>query len=511
MSREVKIIIVVVLALIIAKVILLLLGRKERQDTQIFILWTMLLAASALTKSIFAVLGLIILIKFFYLKNDQEKNITAYFALWAILPFHYVITNFPTPSLPLMGANYQRLLTLVWVAPLLPTLLSQARESQRKVIFDLPFLIFLILAVKLEFSPKFEFPPTVITSIKSTMNLTIDYVIPYFVIVTWANSWARVKKILWALFLGALVFAILAFVEAFKGWNIFHELGYEGMKSVRTYSDYRGFLRTKVTFPDPLSYGVYGIMMLGVAVAILFRSKRKILVSLFVLLLFLGTIYLTHSRGDWVGAAFMVVFFLFFRMRTFSRLFYIFVLVITIPVVGLLQSEHFATGTRLGIDDVDQFGSFEYRKKLFLGMLEILPRHPWFGNSMYKAEPEMQALVTGQGIVDPVNTYMKIAVERGLIALFFFLFVIIRSINTGLRYIKYGFSRNNLVWVHVGAALAALVSGMAIALTFTSFFATIVVYFWIAMGIARAMQLNLEKRLVIRAEKLSDEWEVSRA
>jgi len=198
-------------------------------------------------------------------------------------------------------------------------------------------------------------------------------------------------------------------------------------------------------------------------------------------------------------------------MRTLSRLFYISVLVITIPVVGLLQSEHFATGTQLKLDDIDNVGTFEYRQKLFLGMLEILPRHPWFGNSMYKAEPEMQALVQGQGIVDPVNTYMKIAVESGLIALFFFLFVIIRAINTGLRYIRYGFSRNNLLWVHVGAALAALLSGMAIALAFTSFFATIVVYFWFAIGIARAMQLNLEKRLVIRAEKLSEEWEISRA
>lgn len=507
MSEEVKIIIVVALALICAKIILLLLGRNKRGDTQIFLIWLMLLAASALTHSIFAVLGVIIFIKLFYLKNDQEKSITAYFTLLAVLPFHYFISDFPTGSLPLMVANYQRLLTLVWIVPLLPMLISQARYSHRRVIFDLPFLIFVILAVKLEFSPRYEFPPTTIASIKGTINLIIDFVIPYFVIATWANSWVRVKKLFIALFLSALVLAILGYVEALKGWNVFVQLPFTGMRSVTQFADYRDFLRIKTTFPDPISYGIFGIMTLGIALALIFRSKRKVLIRLFVLLVFLGVIYGTQSRGDWIGAAFLIVFFLFFRMRTFPRFFYISVLVITIPIVGLLQSEHFATGTQVGLDDVDKTGNFEYRKQIALGMLEILPRYPLFGNSMYKAEPEMQALIQGQGIVDPVNTYLTIGVERGLIALFFFLFVIIRSINTGLRYIKYGFLRNNLVWVHVGAALTAFLAGMAIALAFTSFYETLVVYFWIAMGIGRAMQLNLEKKLVIRAEKSPQEWE----
>ena len=85
MGNEIKVIILVVLALITAKVLLLLSGRNKASDTHMFILWSLLLASSALTHNIYAVLGMIILIKLFYLKNDQDKNIPAYFALWAVL------------------------------------------------------------------------------------------------------------------------------------------------------------------------------------------------------------------------------------------------------------------------------------------------------------------------------------------------------------------------------------------------------------------------------------------
>ena len=209
-----------------------------------------------------------------------------------------------------------------------------------------------------------------------------------------------------------------------------------------------------------------------------------------------------------IAAATLPVLFMFFRMRTYSKVFYIIMLVVTIPTVGLLQSEKFATGLHVDTDNVDEYGTFEYRRRLFLAQMEILPRNFWFGNSLYKAEPEMQELIQGQGIIDPVNTFSTMAVERGMISLVFFIFILLRGVWTGFGYIRYGFAVGNQIWVNFGAALSATIISMSIALATTSFLNSAVML-WLLMALARAMQLNLKKRLEIREQKQSEAWELA--
>lgn len=62
-----------------------------------------------------------------------------------------------------------------------------------------------------------------------------------------------------------------------------------------------------------------------------------------------------------------------------------------------------------------------YRQDLFTQSLIVIKRYPLFGSTKYLEEPEMQQLIQGEGIIDIVNTYIQIALEYGLLALFLYL------------------------------------------------------------------------------------------
>lgn len=487
---------IVVFVTIVAKALLIMIGRNKREDTNLLVIWALIEATAVFTHSIHLILFVLIGVKFFYLKNDLQKNITAYFALWAVLPFNYIV-NFPLPSIPLLPVNYQRLALIIWILPILPAIYDEARSSGRKAIFDLPVLFLFCMAVVQSFSDTYSdagFERTTISSIKSVMKFALDIVIPYFLIVHWASSWARLKALFFAIMLSGLALSVFSIFEALTNWNIFRSMGLKGMGWVSGYAPYREFLRAKATFPESIAFGFYIIFSMGITIAVLLRSKRKILIKIFVLMLFLAAVFVTQSRGDYLAAAIMLVAYTYYRVKPTTKFMLIVVMIVVIPVASYIYIQKSPAGPAINVEQVDEYGTLEYRKKLFVALLSLIPQHPFFGNSQFMAEPEMQALRQGQGIIDPVNTYLTMAVQQGLIALFFFLYLIFRAVRVGRQYVAYGYARNNGIWVHLGAAVAGVVIAIAAALANMSFYATIPPIFWFLMAIARSMQLNMKAR-----------------
>ncbi len=66
-------------------------------------------------------------------------------------------------------------------------------------------------------------------------------------------------------------------------------------------------------------------------------------------------------------------------------------------------------------------GSVDYRQRLFENAVQVIERNPWLGSADYLSTPEMQEMIQGQGIIDIVNTYLRVALNSGLVGLGLFL------------------------------------------------------------------------------------------
>ena len=103
-------------------------------------------------------------------------------------------------------------------------------------------------------------------------------------------------------------------------------------------------------------------------------------------------------------------------------------------------------------------GSVTYRQHLFDNAILVIERNPWFGSADYLLTPEMQDMMQGEHIIDIVNSYLKIALDSGLVGLGFFL-SIFAAILIGLwRVLKFAAVRDIGLSAYVRASMATLIA-----------------------------------------------------
>ena len=173
-----------------------------------------------------------------------------------------------------------------------------------------------------------------------------------------------------------------------------------------------GRLRAQASTGQPIPLGY----VIAVALAFFLFLRRSVpnpaAWGLGLLLLLAGLIS-PVSRGPWVGAAAM---FLVFVMTSPSAAKDTTMLGLlgVIAVPALLASP---LGENI-IDHLPFIGNVEqanvtYRQRLLEISFQVILQNPFFGAADYLNSPEMQQLMTGQGIIDVVNTYVGIGLSRG--------------------------------------------------------------------------------------------------
>ena len=140
----------------------------------------------------------------------------------------------------------------------------------------------------------------------------------------------------------------------------------------------------------------------------------------------------TLSRGPWVGAA--VLFATYIATGPSAiRKFVFYGMIGAVSLIFLLQipAVHELIEFLPFVGSVD-VGNVTYRQLLFENSIIVIERNPWFGSVDYLMAPEMQQLITGQQMVDFVNTYVGIALNTGLVGLSLFV-SFFAAILVGLR------------------------------------------------------------------------------
>jgi O-antigen ligase len=124
----------------------------------------------------------------------------------------------------------------------------------------------------------------------------------------------------------------------------------------------------------------------------------------------------------------------------------------------------------------------------------VIQRNPWFGVYDYYTQPEMEALRTGEGIIDVVNSYLGVVLEIGLVGLGLyvgFFAITLLGIYSALRSLPDENSEERLLG---RVLLATQVAVMVIIFTVSSITIIPVVYWSIAgLGMAYTQMIRKNK------------------
>jgi hypothetical protein len=339
---------------------------------------------------------------------------------------------------------------------------------------------------------------------RMSLYLFLDLVLPYFVISRHFNNFSVYRSAFFAFILSAGVLALIAVFENLRHWYVYYSLinqmglAHAGMG----YLGRDGMLRAIGSVNNAIVLGYTLMIALGLMLSFQKLVQTRWLYYLAGFVLFAGMLA-ALSRGPWVGFVAMMVVFLATGPGVLKKMLifcaaggaaYLIVSVLPggerflnlLPFVG-------ETGA----------GSVDYRERLLVQSIEVVKRNWLLGSNNYLLEPEMQSLYTGLGIIDITNTYLGIALERGLVALFFFcgfFFTVITAVYRRIQSNSSKISEDSLI----GRSILATLIGILVTIGTVSSISIVGWLYWslAAIGVAYARlppdRLNIPRKIEAR-------------
>lgn len=367
----------------------------------------------------------------------REVNIFAlyYVLLLAIPPF--------TKSIPGIGVdyffpmNYPQLLSF---ALLLPIYLSQRSKLETipfgKTVPDKMILATMLLTFSLSLRGT-----TFTDALRYGVSIFTDIFLPYYAASRAIQNMNQLKNVMIAFVIACLVAAAIGIFEFRSSWLLYNTLD-DALGAPWSMGSYLGRgedIRAISSLGHPLVLGYVVMVALGFYLFIA-PSIKSIIIRLLGIGVLSAGLFVTLSRGPWVGGAALIIAFLgsgpnFFRKFTIIAL----IALLTIPTLKIIPGGNKVLDILPFMGTKEQF-NVEYREKLLENSMKVIIKNPLFGVYDAREEAEMQELVQGEGIIDVVNTYIGVALSRGLVglALFvgFFLLVLWRTYKTMRRFPK---------------------------------------------------------------------------
>ena len=348
-----------------------------------------------------------------YAKRN-ESNLTAlfFFILFALPAAYFTIPGVGLINF-LIELSHARMLELLILLPAFFSLIRQSdtqhfgRAGPDKVL--LAYLLFTATLFLREL--------TITDTFRQIFYLFIDVFLPFFVISRSLKNLQSFKDAMLSLVIAIMVLALIAILESLRDWlfykYVISGLGLEG--GMTGYLGRDGMLRVSASVSHPIALGYLMVVGIGFYLFLQGSIPQKLIRRCGMALLACGLIA-PLSRGPWTGAFVLLIVFIATGRSSVRRL------------IGLALAGMFAVlliSTLPGGDRVINLLPFigatekenvDYRANLFTNSMIVIKRHPWFGSVDYMETPEMLALFEG-GIIDVVNSYIRIALEKGFVGL----------------------------------------------------------------------------------------------
>jgi O-antigen ligase len=356
-----------------------------------------------------------------YIHRKAKQPLYFYIILISAAPCLPVDVGIPGLFNKIMELNSARLVSLLILLPIaigLMTRKSSKPPRQNLAYFDIcAGLLFFIVTILSARHGEFN------AVLRVVLQNFMDLVLPYFVI---SRAIASVKDFNLALIayaVAAMPLSAIGFLEMWKQWRFYYIVVQRWEIQVLTpYLMRDDMLRAANTSIEPIAFGF--LCMVAAGYLIIARTGRKWTIWHYagLGLIFVG-LYSSLSRGPWLGFAIFIgiISLAYLRKATTSILAAIPVLLAGLYFTPPAMIERFL-GLLPFMGTVDK-GNEQYRTDLLTNSLVVIQRYPIFGSEKFSQEPEMQAMIQGQGIIDIVNSYLQFALEFGLVTLGLFLAV----------------------------------------------------------------------------------------
>lgn len=336
--------------------------------------------------------------------------------------------------------------------------------------------------------------PSLTDVLRNIFYLFIDTFLPYFVMSRALKNLQDFRAALLSFVLATMVLALLAVFEGFKSWLLYSSLLISlGMPEGPMYLARDGVIRAIVTAGNSIVLGYLMVVGIGLFLFLQHSVPKKLYRWLGMGLLAAG-MFAALSRGPWVGAIVLLTVFVATGRYASGRLVGLGVAaMLALSLLSVLPGGERIINLLPFIGTTDK-GNVDYREQLITNSIIVVQRNPWFGTYDYFTQPEMEALRTGEGIIDIVNSYIGVVLEHGLVGLGLFVgfFVLtLLGIYRAMRSIPDIDSEERLLG---RALLATLVAIMVIIFTVSSIMNIPIVYWSVAgLGVAYAQMIRKNK------------------
>jgi O-antigen ligase len=221
------------------------------------------------------------------------------------------------------------------------------------------------------------------------------------------------------------------------------------------------------------------------------RSIQQTLIRRIGMMLLAAGLFAPLSRGPWVGAAVLLVVFISTGRSPARRLMILaLAALLVLPLVSILPGGEKVINL-LPIIGSTEKENIDYRENLINNAMIVIQRNPWFGSINYLDTPEMESMRQGQGIIDIVNTYIWVALEKGFIGLGLFVGFFALTLLGIYRAMRSTPDRNSELHLLGRVLLATLLSILVIIFTVSSITVIPFIYWSIAgLGVAYAQMVR---------------------
>lgn len=444
-------------------------------------LWFLLTVLAFVSHSFWLYLGAGAVI--LYLAGRREHNPMAlfYMLLFLIPPASLQVPGFGLVNY-LVDLNHIRLLT---VCVLLPAALALRRQGDT-LRFGRTWPDRLLAAGLLLMSALYLRETTLTDTLRQTLYLFIDVLLPYYVASRGLRQISDFKDTLLAFVLASFLLALIGVAEYVRHWLLYSAL-IDAMGvpwSMSGYLSRGGSLRASVTTGQAIVLGYVMSVAIGLFLFLQGYLRRPWQRLMGALLLAAG-LFAPLSRGPWIGAMVIVVVFIALGRGALRRLVLLAAAgMLALPLLTAVPGGDKVLDLLPFIGTVDK-DNITYRERLMDNSWIVIQRNPLFGSFDFRNTPEMQSMIQGEGIIDIVNTYINLALRVGLVGLGLFV-AFFAAVLHGIRKAMRSFPDKDDERRQLGRALLATLVGILVIIFTVSSITFIPVVYWTIAGLGVA-------------------------
>jgi len=427
------------------------------------------------------------IIIFYLLNKVPNKNRLIYYCLLLpLLPYlKAAIPGFGSSNL--IYITYPRVILFSLLIPL-----TMSGGNKTKSIFSISsdkyIVLYLVMISSLEFRDV-----TFTAGMRTSFYFFIDYFIPYFAITRYITNIKEFYIICFSLLVPFVAISFLSIYEAVSSWHLLADLEsiFDMKKSISSYKRRDGMLRASFSFQGSIVLGYMLMISIG-----LFASISGVIVKSRGMYIVIGVLICglisSLSRGPWVGG--VLLFIIFFitgreKIKLLQKL--IFAVILIIPVVIFHPSGEKIINLIPFLDNSSDsaHSTIDYRERLFENSMIIIERYPYFGSTNYLKTKEMEELRQGEGIIDIVNSYLRIALNYGYIGLSAFILIYASLLIQLYKIIRKAKNSKDIYIISARGLFATMVSMLLVIGTVSSNGRIPILYFIFAGLIASYCEL----------------------